>query len=162
MKSGLMQSRPLSDTNPELFLLESPGIREYRIENWRLSRVGNGNVIDGAYNFDWQDISILVVFLYLEVSRLIRRRVSMIICTDSRHLFGILCVRSAGGVPHVAQVYPSVIWYGHGAVCHYDDFIVMHRVCGHPSTTRFPTRIASWTASITPLHNATFHPSYDY
>jgi hypothetical protein len=62
-----MQSRPLSDTNPELFLLESPGIQEYRVENWRLSRIGNGCVIDGAHDFDWQDISILVVFLYLEV-----------------------------------------------------------------------------------------------
>jgi hypothetical protein len=57
--SPITQFRPLSDTNPELFILESPGIWEYRIENWRLSH--------GAHNFDWQDISIVVAFLYLEV-----------------------------------------------------------------------------------------------
>ncbi|KAF8226893.1 hypothetical protein L208DRAFT_1366639 [Tricholoma matsutake] len=62
-----MQSRPLSETNPELFVFESPGIREYRVENRRLCRVGNGNMIEGAHNFNWQDISILVAFLYLEI-----------------------------------------------------------------------------------------------
>ena len=58
---------PLMDTNPELLIFDSPGSREYRIENWRLSRVGNGKVIKGARNLDWQDVSILVVFLYLKV-----------------------------------------------------------------------------------------------
>jgi len=62
-----MQSCPLSDTNPEFCIFEFPGIQEYRVENWRLSRVGNGDVIHGAHNFDWQDISILAAFLYLEV-----------------------------------------------------------------------------------------------
>jgi len=62
--------QPLSDTNPELLIFESPGTLEYRIENWHLSRVGNGKVIEGAHNFDWQDISILLAFLYLEIQGL--------------------------------------------------------------------------------------------
>lgn len=105
-----MQSRPLSETNPELFVFESPGIREYRVENRRLCRVGNGNMIEGAHNFNWQDISILVAFLYLEVLDLITKRVGMIIFTDSRHLLGILCTRSASATPNMAQMYSSIVW----------------------------------------------------
>ena len=67
LKSYLMQSHPLSDTNPELVILESPGIQDYRIENWRLSRAG-GKVIIGAHDFTWSDLSMLVVFLYFKVS----------------------------------------------------------------------------------------------
>ena len=93
---------PLSDTNPELLIFEAPGAREYRIENWRLSRVGNGKVIEGAHNFDWQDISILVALAYFKVLGLIMARLGMIICSDSRTLLAILCARSLGGTPYMA------------------------------------------------------------
>jgi hypothetical protein len=62
-----MQSRPLPDTNPELLIFDSPGVREYRVENWHLSRAGNGDVVRAAHNLGWQDLLILVAFLYFEV-----------------------------------------------------------------------------------------------
>jgi phosphatidylinositol glycan class H protein len=62
-----MQPRPLPDTNPELLIFESPGVREYRVENWHLSRLGNGDVLHGAHDLGWQDFSILAAFLYFEV-----------------------------------------------------------------------------------------------
>jgi len=62
-----MQSRPLPDTNPELLIFDSPGVREYRVENWHLSRAGNGDVVHAAHNLGWQDLLILVAFLYFEM-----------------------------------------------------------------------------------------------
>ncbi|KAI0062332.1 hypothetical protein BV25DRAFT_1885654 [Artomyces pyxidatus] len=49
-------TRPLSDTNPELVVLEAPNLcREYRVENWHLSRDGSGKVIQGSNFLAWTD-----------------------------------------------------------------------------------------------------------
>lgn len=41
----MCQTWPLPDTHPELSILEWPGFREYRVENWRLARDGSARII---------------------------------------------------------------------------------------------------------------------
>jgi phosphatidylinositol N-acetylglucosaminyltransferase subunit H len=50
----MQRSRPLATTNPEFSVLEWPGFREYRVENWHLARDGSQRVIKGATGLDWK------------------------------------------------------------------------------------------------------------
>jgi len=50
----MQRSRPLANTNPELFVLDFPGFREYRVENWHLARDGSQRIIKGATGFTWK------------------------------------------------------------------------------------------------------------
>jgi len=44
----MRRSRPLAEAHPELLVIDTPGLsREYRVENWRLSRSRRGRVIGG-------------------------------------------------------------------------------------------------------------------
>ena len=44
----MRRSRPLAEAHPELLVIDTPGLsREYRVENWRLSRSRRGRVISG-------------------------------------------------------------------------------------------------------------------
>ena len=62
-----MHSRPLPNISPEFSVFDFPGIREYRVENWHLSRAGTGGVVNGASIFGWQDLLIVIGFLCLVV-----------------------------------------------------------------------------------------------
>lgn len=54
---GMRRSRPLPDTNPELLVIETPGLcREYRVENWHLARDGSGRIIKGVSRLAWKDV----------------------------------------------------------------------------------------------------------
>lgn len=54
----MRRSRPLAEAHPELLVIDTPGLsREYRVENWHLSRSRRGRVISGL---PW--ISIVDVF----------------------------------------------------------------------------------------------------
>lgn len=65
----MKRSKPLPDTHPELTVLESPGYREYRIQNWRLARDGSGRVIAGHTLWSWNDslVSVLLSVLWLKL-----------------------------------------------------------------------------------------------
>ncbi|KII88622.1 hypothetical protein PLICRDRAFT_41813 [Plicaturopsis crispa FD-325 SS-3] len=47
--------RPLPDTNPEFCILQCPGYREYRVENWHLARDGSGRVVRGTSGWSWKE-----------------------------------------------------------------------------------------------------------
>ncbi|KAF8894570.1 hypothetical protein BD779DRAFT_848347 [Infundibulicybe gibba] len=55
-------SQPLLSTNPELIVLEFPGFREYRVENWRLARDGSRRIIWGVSGWTlWDTVMALIV-----------------------------------------------------------------------------------------------------
>jgi len=60
----MQHSRPLANTNPEFSVLDFPGFREYRVENWHLSRDGNQSVIRGATGLTWK-VAIMPIVLGL-------------------------------------------------------------------------------------------------
>jgi len=58
--------QPLANTNPEFSVLDFPGFREYRVENWHLSRDGCQRVIRGATGLTWKiTIALIVLGLIL-------------------------------------------------------------------------------------------------
>jgi phosphatidylinositol glycan class H protein len=50
----MRRSRPLPDSYPEFSILQYPGFREYRVENWRLARDGSG-VVRNTSRLRWRD-----------------------------------------------------------------------------------------------------------
>ncbi|KAG6330354.1 hypothetical protein ID866_8736 [Astraeus odoratus] len=73
----MRQTRPLPDTHPEFSVIEWPGFREYRVENWRLARDGSGRVIRNAIAWTWLDPCLppLVAFFWPKVSPMISQSV---------------------------------------------------------------------------------------
>lgn len=57
----MQRTRPLPNTNPEFSVLECPGYREYRVENWHLARDGSGRVVRGTLGWTWREAVIPVV-----------------------------------------------------------------------------------------------------
>ena len=51
----MRRSRPLPDSYPEFSILEYPGFREYRVENWRLARDGSRAARKASY-LRWRDV----------------------------------------------------------------------------------------------------------
>lgn len=54
-------SQPLFATNPEFLILDFPGYREYRVENWRVTRDGTGRVIYGTTAWTWPCTLVLFI-----------------------------------------------------------------------------------------------------
>ncbi|TFK42693.1 hypothetical protein BDQ12DRAFT_676642 [Crucibulum laeve] len=57
---------PLPDSYPQFSVLDLPGYREYRVENWRLAKDGTRRVLQGTSGIDWQlaFISLLLAWLW--------------------------------------------------------------------------------------------------
>lgn len=53
--------RPIPDTHPQFSVLDLPGYREYRVENWHLARDGSGRIIRGTSYFLWWSILSLCI-----------------------------------------------------------------------------------------------------
>lgn len=52
----MRRTRPLPDTNPELIVIETPGLcYEYRVENWHLAQDGSRRVEQGTSRLSWKD-----------------------------------------------------------------------------------------------------------
>jgi len=64
----MQRSQPLA-TNPEFTVLDWPGFREYRVENWHLARDGSNKVVRGAAGLTWQLAIVPVVlgFVWIKV-----------------------------------------------------------------------------------------------
>jgi phosphatidylinositol glycan class H protein len=61
----MRRSRPLAEAHPELLVIDTPGLfREYRVENWHLSRSRRGRDISGLPWISMVDIfSVILVGL---------------------------------------------------------------------------------------------------
>jgi phosphatidylinositol glycan class H protein len=57
----MQRSQPLAITHPEFFVLQWPGFREYRVENWHLARDGSQRVVKGTTGLDWKVAVVTVV-----------------------------------------------------------------------------------------------------
>jgi phosphatidylinositol glycan class H protein len=57
----MQRFRPLPDTYPEFSVLERPNFREYRVENWHLSRDGSKKTIRMTSGLGWKDAVFIVV-----------------------------------------------------------------------------------------------------
>ena len=59
----MQHNRPLQD-HPEFTIRDYPGIREYRVENWRLARDGSGTILkyDG---WSWFDVLVAAIVAFL-------------------------------------------------------------------------------------------------
>lgn len=56
--------RPLPKTHPQLCVVDvGPNSREYRVENWRVTHNGEGEVLQGA-GFTWFDVVIICALGY--------------------------------------------------------------------------------------------------
>jgi len=68
----MQRSKPLAATNPEFTVLDWPGFREYRVENWHLARDGSNRVIRGATGLTWQlaTVPVVVGFIWTKVEGL--------------------------------------------------------------------------------------------
>ncbi|ETW85990.1 hypothetical protein HETIRDRAFT_122293 [Heterobasidion irregulare TC 32-1] len=52
----MRRTRPLPDTNPELIVIETPGLcYEYRVENCHLAQDGSRRVEQGTSRLSWKD-----------------------------------------------------------------------------------------------------------
>ncbi|KAF4576474.1 hypothetical protein EYR40_000713 [Pleurotus pulmonarius] len=57
--------RPLASTHPQFTVLEFPGFKEYRVENWRLSRNGSGKVVHATSGLTWREACHAFVLTYI-------------------------------------------------------------------------------------------------
>ena len=64
--------RPIPDTHPQFSVLDLPGYREYRVENWHLARDGSGRIIRGtSYPLWWSILSLCMSIAWLKVTNLL-------------------------------------------------------------------------------------------
>lgn len=59
----MQHTRPLPD-HPEFTVRQYEGVREYRVENWRLARDGSGRVLK-LYGWTWADVVVPIVVAVL-------------------------------------------------------------------------------------------------
>jgi len=83
---------PIPDTHPQFSVLDLPGYREYRVENWHLARDGSGRIIRGtSYPLRWSILSLCVSIAWLMVTNplsLVCQKLSSPIISDHRLAFG--------------------------------------------------------------------------
>lgn len=54
--------KPCPNTHPELLIIDDPGLcREFRVENWYLSRDGSGNIKHGVHTLTWMDALLVLL-----------------------------------------------------------------------------------------------------
>jgi hypothetical protein len=84
--------RPIPDTHPQFSVLDLPGYREYRVENWHLARDGSGRIIRGTSYPLWLSIlSLCMSIAWLKVTNLLGlvcQKISSQNYSDHRLAFG--------------------------------------------------------------------------
>lgn len=79
----MRRTRPLPDTNPELIVIETPGLcYEYRVENWHLAQDGSRRVEQGTSRLSWKDGLFVAIAAFMWPS----------ICSHRLALIGFLIV----------------------------------------------------------------------